>query len=100
LQKSYPEVAKGNFINMTKWATSTGWNQDKRLSALILPGKVPAYLNSVLQTIWKERMDLQKSYPEVAKGNMVNMSKWATTVGHTQYDSLSALTPPVKKTTK
>ena len=100
LQKSYPEAGHGNLVNMTKWATTTGWNQDKRLSALIPPGKVPTYLNSVLQTIWKERTDLQKLYPEVAKGNMINMSKWATTTGFTQYDSLSVLTPPVKVSAK
>jgi len=96
LQKLYPEVGSGNVTKIKKWATSTGWNQDKRLSALIPPGKVPAYLNSVLQSIWKERKDLQKLYPEVARGNLVNMTKWATSTGRTQYDSLSVLTPPAK----
>lgn len=96
LQKLYPEVARGDLVYMTKWATSTGWNQDKRLSALIPHGKVPAYLNSVLQSIWKERKDLQKSYPEVAKGNLGNLTKWATSTGWTQYDSLSVLAPQSK----
>jgi len=96
LQKLYPEVARGNMIYMTKWATSTGWNQDKRLSPLIPPGKVPAYLNSVLQSIWKERKDLQKLYPEVAKGNLVHLTKWAISTGWTQYDSLSVLAPQTK----
>jgi plastocyanin len=96
LQKLYPEVARGDLMYMSKWATSTGWNQDKRLAALIPPGKVPVYLDSVLQSIWKERKDLQKLYPEVAKGNLSNMTKWATSTGWTQYDSLSALVPQTK----
>ena len=31
---------------MKKWASTTGWNQDKRLAALIPPSKVPAYNQS------------------------------------------------------
>lgn len=96
VQKLYPEVARGDLVYMSKWAMSTGWNQDKRLAALIPPGKVPAYLDSTLQSIWKERKDLQKLYPEVAKGNLINMTKWATSTGWVQYDSLSALSPQTK----
>src|SRR5437899_3870354 len=58
LQKLYPEVAKGNLTGMKKWASTTGWNQDKRLAVLIPSGKVPAYLNDSLLAIWKERSDL------------------------------------------
>ena len=96
LQKSYPEVVHGNFTNLIKWATSTGWNQDKRLAALIPHGKVPSYLNSVLLTIWAERKDLQKLYPEVDHGNMTNLVKWATTTGWSQEKNLSILTPAGK----
>src|SRR5439155_13499717 len=46
LQKLYPEAGKGNFTGMKKWASTTGWNQDKRLAALIPSGKVPAYTQS------------------------------------------------------
>src|SRR3989441_9919246 len=46
LQKLYPEAAKGNLTSMKKWASTTGWNQDKRLAVLIPSGKVPAYNQS------------------------------------------------------
>jgi len=94
LQKLYPEVAHGNLTNITKWAKTTGWNQDKRLAALIPPGKVPSYLDSVLITIWKDRKDLQKLYPEVAHGNIGNLTKWATKTGWSQDSRLSVLIPP------
>lgn len=97
LQKLYPEVAHGKLGNLTKWATSTGWNQDKRLSALIPRGKVPAYLDNVLITIWKERKDLQKLYPEVAHGNISNLTKWATSTGWSQDSRLSELIPSGQK---
>ena len=96
LQKLYPEVAHGHMGNLTKWATATGWNQDTRLSALIPPGKVPSYLNNVLLTIWKERKDLQKLYPEVSHGNLNNLIKWATSKGWNEDKRLSVLTPPTK----
>jgi len=93
LQKLYPEVAHGNLTSLTKWAKTTGWNQDKRLAALIPPAKVPDY---VLTTIWKERKDLQKLYPEVAHGSMGNLTKWATKTGWDQDKRLAALIPPGK----
>jgi plastocyanin len=43
LQKEFPEVAQGNLIKLKTWATTIGWNEDKRLAALIPPGKVPSY---------------------------------------------------------
>src|SRR5205085_10364659 len=43
LQKTFPEAAQGNLTGMKEWATDFGWKQDKRLSALIPPGKVPSY---------------------------------------------------------
>jgi len=93
LQKVYPEVAGGNLTAMKKWASTSGWNEDKRLSALIPPGKVPSYINNVLVSIWKERQDLQKFYPEVAKGNLTGLTKWAKTAGWIQYQSLNLLAP-------
>ena len=96
LQKSYPEVAKGNLTKIKNWATTTGWNQDKRLSALIPQGKVPSYLNNVLVTIWKERKDLQKAYPEVAKGKVGNLTQWALKTGWNQDQRLSLLIPSGK----
>jgi plastocyanin len=93
LQKLYPEVAHGNLTNLIKWSTTTGWNQDSRLSALTPPGKVPDY---VLTTIWKEQTSLQKLYPEVAHGNLTNLTKWAKTTGW-QWDSrLTPYIPPGK----
>src|SRR2546428_415307 len=96
LQKLYPEAAKGNLTGMKKWASTTGWNQDKRLAALIPPSKVPVYLNDSLLAIWKERSDLQKLYPEVAKGNLTSMKKWASTTGWNLYVLLAALIPSGK----
>ncbi len=104
LQKAFPEVAQGNLDNLKKWAVTFGWNEDKRLAALIPPGKVPSYLqkasfpvsNDILLSIWKERSYLQKSYPEVAKGNLTNLQKWATTTGWNEDKRLSALIPPGK----
>src|SRR2546427_139927 len=93
LQKLYPEVAKGNLTGMKKWASTSGWNEDKRLSALIPPGKVPSYINNVLVSFWKERQELQKFYPEVAKGNLTGLTKWAKTAGWIQYQSLNLLAP-------
>src|SRR2546425_13313971 len=81
---------------MKKWASTSGWNEDKRLSALIPPGKVPSYINNVLVSIWKERNDLQKSYPEAAKGNLTKLQHWAATSGWNEDKRLSALIPPGK----
>src|SRR5439155_17113652 len=79
LQKAYPEVAQGNLDKLKKWATTSGWNEDRRLAALVPSGKVMSYLqnqfpvsDTILTTIWKERSDLQELYPEVAKGNLTN----------------------------
>ena len=96
LKQSYPEVAKGNLDGLTQWAITTGWNQDKRLSALIPTGKTPSYLDSVLVSIWKERSDLQKSYPEVANGNLTKIKNWATTTGWNEDKRLSVLVPQGK----
>ncbi|OLB91167.1 MAG: hypothetical protein AUH25_03320 [Thaumarchaeota archaeon 13_1_40CM_38_12] len=103
LQKVYPEVAGGNLTAMKKWASTSGWNEDKRLVALIPSGKVPAYLqkpfpvsDTILTTIWEERKDLQKVYPEVAGGNLTAMKKWASTSGWNEDKRLSALIPPGK----
>src|SRR5438128_7966305 len=81
LQKAYPEVAEGNFNNLMDWAATKGWNEDVRLASLIPPGKVPSYLNDILLSIWNERSDLQKAYPEVAEGNFNNLMDWAATKG-------------------
>ena len=40
--------------------------------------------NAVLVSIWKERKDLQKLYPEVAKGNLTGLTRWAKTTGWIQ----------------
>src|SRR5437867_799546 len=96
LQGLYPEVKQGNFANLKKWATKFGWNQDERLAALIPAGKVPSYLNDVLLSIWKERSDLQKSYPEAAQGNLTNLGRWATTKGWNEDARLSVLIPAGK----
>src|SRR5207245_7463696 len=96
LQKSYPEVAKGNLTKLKNWATSKGWDQTTRLSVLIPPGKSPSYLDSVLVSIWKDRKDLQKSYPEVAKGKLGNLTQWAIKTGWNQDQRLSLLIPPGK----
>ena len=96
LQRSYPEVAQGNLVNLKKWAATTGWNEDKRLAALIPPGKVPKYLDKPLLSILKERSDLQKSYPEVAKGDLTKLKNWATTTGWNEDKRLTALIPPGK----
>ena len=93
LQRLFPEVAQGKLDNLKKWATTKGWNSDKLLSKLIPPGKIPSYLNSVLKTIWKDRKDLQNTYPEVAKGKLDNLKKWAVSSGWKEYDRLSVLTP-------
>src|SRR5438094_6490924 len=88
---------------MKKWASTTGWNQDKRLAVLIPSGKVPAYLqkpfpvsDTILTTIWKERSDLQKLYPEVAKGNLTGIKRWANTTGWNQDKRLASLIPSGK----
>src|SRR5437899_906655 len=81
LQKLYPEAVKGNLTNMKKWAAGTGWKEQSLLASLIPPGKVPKYLDDSLLSIWKERSDLQKLYPEAGKGNLTGMKKWATTTG-------------------
>src|SRR5256712_1097781 len=96
LQKLYPEVAKGNLTKLKNWAIATGWDQTTRLSALIPPGKSPSYLDSVLVSIWKDRKDLQKSYPEVAKGKLGNLTQWAIKTGWNQDQRLSLLIPPGK----
>ena len=104
LQKAYPEVAKGNLTKLKNWATKTGWNEDKRLAALIPPGKVPSYpqkgpfpvSNSTLVSVWKDRSDLQKSYPEVAKGNLTKLQNWAATFGWNEDKRLAALIPSGK----
>jgi len=96
LQKSYPEAGKGTLDGLMYWATVTGWNVDQRLSALIPPGKSPAYLDSILVSIWKERKDLQKSYPEAGKGNLTKLKNWATTTGWNEDKRLSALVPQGK----
>lgn len=41
------------------------------------------YSFNVRYTTWKERKDVQKRYPEVAKGNLVNMTKWTMLTGWT-----------------
>src|SRR5439155_22380510 len=35
--------------------------------------------DSILISIWKDSSDLQKSFPEVAKGNLTGLKKWAIT---------------------
>src|SRR3989442_14262083 len=96
LQKSYPEAAQGNLTNLNRWATTKGWDQDKRLAVLIPTGKVPSYLNDILLSIWQDRRDLQKAYPEVAYGNLDNLKKWATTFGWNEDYRLAVLIPPGK----
>jgi len=96
LQKAYPEAAKGNLTKLKSWATTTGWSQDKRLSVLIPQGKVPSYLNNVLVSVWKDRKDLQKAYPEVSKGKLGNLTQWAVKGGWNQDPRLSLLIPSGK----
>src|SRR5207249_462183 len=96
LQALYPEVVNHNFDNIKKWATTTGWDQDNRLAVLIPQGKIPSYLNHVLLSIWHERSDLQKLYPEAAKGNLTGLNKWAITTGWDQDKRLGVLVPPGK----
>src|SRR3989442_954960 len=96
LQKLYPEAADGKIENLKQWATSTGWNQDKSLSALIPSGKFPSYLDQVLLSIWVDRKDLQKLYPEVEQGNVTNLKKWALTQGWNEDKRLSVLVPQGK----
>src|SRR5439155_427521 len=96
LQIAYPGVAKGNLTGIKKWAATIGWDQDNRLAVLIPQGKIPSYLNHVLLVIWKERSDLQKLYPEAAKGNLTGLNKWASTTGWDQDKRLGVLVPPGK----
>src|SRR3989441_1888111 len=96
LQSWFPKVAKGNLTGMKKWASTTGWNEDKRLAVLIPPGKVPSYLDQTLVAIWKERNDLQSWFPKVAKGNLTGMKKWASTTGWNEDKRLAVLIPPGK----
>src|SRR3989442_1138457 len=96
LQKLYPEAADGNMENLKQWATSTGWNQDKSLSVLIPSGKFPLYLEQSLLSIWVDRKDLQKLYPEVEQGNVTNLKKWALTQGWSEDKRLSVLVPQGK----
>src|SRR3989475_440517 len=96
LQKSYPEAGKGTLDGLMYWATVTGWNVDQRLSALIPPGKSPSYLDSVLVSIWKDRKDLQKLYPEAGKGNLTKLKSWAITTGWNEDKRLSVLVPQGK----
>jgi len=96
LQKLYPEAADGKTENLKQWATSTGWNQDKSLSALIPSGKFPLYLDQALLSIWVERKDLQKLYPEVEQGNVTNLKKWALIQGWNEDKRLSVLVPQGK----
>jgi plastocyanin len=99
LQKAYPEVAKGNLTGLKKWAETKGWNEDKRLSKLIPQGKVPLYLDNALVSIWREREDLQDAYPEVAKGELAGLKKWAETKGWNEDKRLSKLIPQGKSPT-
>src|SRR3989441_953781 len=96
LQKLYPEAVDGKMENLKQWATSTGWNQDKSLSALIPSGKFPSYLDQVLLSIWVDRKDLQKLYPEVEQDNVTNLKKWALTQGWNEDKRLSVLVPQGK----
>ena len=96
LQKLYPEAADGNMENLKQWAASTGWNQDKSLSVLIPSGKFPLYLEQSLLSIWVDRKDLQKLYPEVEQGNVTNLKKWALTQGWNEDKRLSVLVPQGK----
>src|SRR5437870_3690748 len=96
LQKLYPEVAKGNLTKLKNWAIATGWDQTTRLSTLIPKGKTPSYTDSILVSIWKDRKDLQKSYPEAGKGTLDGLMYWATVTGWNVDQRLSALIPPGK----
>jgi len=96
LQKLYPEAADGKTENLKQWAASTGWNQNKSLSALIPSGKFPLYLDQALLSIWVERKDLQKLYPEVEQGNVTNLKKWALIQGWNEDKRLSVLVPQGK----
>src|SRR2546428_1188593 len=96
LQKLYPEAADGKTENLKQWAASTGWNQNKSLSALIPSGKFPLYLDQALLSIWVDRKDLQKLYPEVEQGNVTNLKKWALIQGWNEDKRLSVLVPQGK----
>src|SRR5207237_1131609 len=96
LQKAYPEFAHGNTTNLNRWAMTTGWDEDTRLAALIPPGTVPSYLNDILLSIWNERSDLQKAYPEVAHGNITKLKKCSATIGWNQDNRLAVLIPQGK----
>src|SRR5207302_624006 len=81
-----------NLTGMKEWATGFGWNTYPSLSALIPPGKVPSYSqsqpsqsgasfpvsDSILLSIWNQRPDLQKTFPEAVQGNLTGMKEWAT----------------------
>ena len=107
LQKAYPEVAKDNLTNIKKWATASGWTEDKRLSVLIPPGKVPSYAHTssvspfpipidILLSVYKDRKDLQSAFPEAAQGNLDNLKKWATNIGWNEDKRLAVLIPAGK----
>ena len=48
LRVLFPEVEHNNYEDMKKWAETTGWNEDERLSALIPEGHTPEYLLQIL----------------------------------------------------
>jgi len=46
LQIAFPEVNDGVLDNLWKWAKTSGWKEDPRLSILIPKGEMPDYLKS------------------------------------------------------
>jgi len=43
LQQRYPDVEKGNFDGLKKWASLYGWKENQNLSSLIPKGEIPDY---------------------------------------------------------
>src|SRR5438128_5778270 len=77
------------------WPATKRWNLYPYTTLFRSPGKVPSYLNSVLLSIWRERSDLQKAYPEVAEGNFNNLMDWAATKGWNEEIRIAELITPV-----
>ena len=63
---------------------------------VILGGKHFPVSDDILKTVWEDRPDLQKAFPEVKQQNLDNLRKWAATYGWDEDNRLYALTPSQK----
>ncbi len=94
-----PKSALENFFNYK--LLGFGMNESPRL--LVLSSLEQSFdmksfpiSEQILYNIWKQRVDLQKEFPEVKEGNYENLKKWAMDKGWNENAQLYALTPKGK----